>query len=80
LGLIGLRIQQMPGESDLEFGIPANYGYITACAQSCHDCSGLRAWWEEDEGRRIRFFMNVLGYSEVMDWASLQIEFEKLHV
>ena len=43
LGLIGLRIQQMPGESDLEFGIPANYGYITACAQSCHDCSGLRA-------------------------------------
>jgi 4-alpha-glucanotransferase len=43
LGLIGLRIQQMPGESDLEFGIPANYGYITACAPSCHDCSGLRA-------------------------------------
>ncbi|KAH9299658.1 hypothetical protein KI387_031340, partial [Taxus chinensis] len=34
------------------------------CAPSCHDCSTLRAWWEEDEGRRIRFFRNVLGYSE----------------
>jgi len=65
LGLIGLRIQRMPSESDLEFGIPANYGYMTVCAPSCHDCSTLRAWWEEDEGRRIRFFRNVLGYSEV---------------
>uniref|UniRef100_A0A0D6QV62 4-alpha-glucanotransferase n=1 Tax=Araucaria cunninghamii TaxID=56994 RepID=A0A0D6QV62_ARACU len=64
LGLIGLRIQRMPSEPDLEFGIPANYGYMTVCAPSCHDCSTLRAWWEEDEGRRIRFFRNVLGYSE----------------
>lgn len=64
LGLIGLRIQRMPSEPDLEFGIPANYPYMTVCAPSCHDCSTLRAWWEEDEGRRIRFFRNVLGYSE----------------
>eukprot|EP01018_Ginkgo_biloba_P034974 Gb_33253 [translate_table: standard] len=64
LGLIGLRIQRMPSEPDLEFGIPANYDYMTVCAPSCHDCSTLRAWWEEDEGRRIRFFRNVLGHSE----------------
>lgn len=29
LGLIGLRIQRMPNEPDLEFGIPSQYGYMT---------------------------------------------------
>lgn len=29
LGLIGLRIQRMPNESDLEFGIPSQYNYMT---------------------------------------------------
>ena len=31
------------------------------CAPSCHDCSTLRAWWEEDEERRHRFFNSVMG-------------------
>ncbi|GMH29429.1 hypothetical protein Nepgr_031272 [Nepenthes gracilis] len=60
LGLIGLRIQRMPGESDLEFGIPSQYSYMTVCAPSCHDCSTFRAWWEEDEDRRRRFFKDVV--------------------
>lgn len=29
LGLIGLRIQRMPSESELEFGIPSQYNYMT---------------------------------------------------
>lgn len=29
LGLIGLRIQRMPSEAGLEFGIPSQYGYMT---------------------------------------------------
>ncbi|KAM7270713.1 hypothetical protein ACFE04_029927 [Oxalis oulophora] len=61
LGLIGLRIQRMPSEPGLEFGIPSQYNYMTVCAPSCHDCSTLRAWWEEDEERRQRFFKNVVG-------------------
>lgn len=61
LGLIGLRIQRMPNEPDLEFGIPSQYSYMTVCAPSCHDCSTLRAWWEEDEERRRRFFKAVVG-------------------
>ncbi|KAL3533414.1 hypothetical protein ACH5RR_006935 [Cinchona calisaya] len=61
LGLIGLRIQRMPSEPGLEFGIPSQYAYMTVCAPSCHDCSTLRAWWEEDEGRRQRFFQTFLG-------------------
>jgi 4-alpha-glucanotransferase len=65
LGLIGLRIQRMPSESDLEFGIPSTYSYMTVCAPSCHDSSTLRAWWEEDEERRSRFFKNVVGSDEL---------------
>ncbi|KAJ4828347.1 4-alpha-glucanotransferase dpe2 [Turnera subulata] len=61
LGLIGLRIQRMPSEAGLEFGIPSQYSYMTVCAPSCHDCSTMRAWWEEDEERRCRFFKTVLG-------------------
>ncbi|ONM60874.1 4-alpha-glucanotransferase DPE2 [Zea mays] len=64
LGLIGLRIQRMPSEPNLEFGIPSQYSYMTVCAPSCHDCSTLRAWWEEDEGRRSRFYKTVVGSDE----------------
>ncbi|KAJ9179771.1 hypothetical protein P3X46_008099 [Hevea brasiliensis] len=65
LGLIGLRIQRMPAELGLEFGIPSQYNYMTVCAPSCHDCSTLRAWWEEDEERRCRFFKTVVGSDEL---------------
>ncbi|KAL9331429.1 hypothetical protein ACSQ67_001039 [Phaseolus vulgaris] len=65
LGLVGLRIQRMPNEPDLEFGIPSQYSYMTVCAPSCHDCSTLRAWWEEDEDRRLRFFKNVVESDEL---------------
>lgn len=34
LGLIGLRIQRMPSEADLEFGIPSQYGYMTVCSST----------------------------------------------
>ncbi|WMV13724.1 hypothetical protein MTR67_007109, partial [Solanum verrucosum] len=65
LGLVGLRIQRMPSEPDVEFGIPSQYNYMTVCAPSCHDCSTLRAWWEEDEERRHRFFQAVMGSDEL---------------
>ncbi|KAG0479077.1 hypothetical protein HPP92_013796 [Vanilla planifolia] len=64
LGLIGLRIQRMPSEPGVEFGIPSQYNYETVCAPSCHDSSTLRAWWEEDGERRLRFFNDVLGSND----------------
>ncbi|KAF6149449.1 hypothetical protein GIB67_016987 [Kingdonia uniflora] len=65
LGLIGLRIQRMPSEPGLEFGIPSQYNYMTVCAPSCHDCSPIRAWWEENEERRSQFYKTVVGSSDV---------------
>lgn len=38
---------------------------MQVCAPSCHDCSTLRAWWEEDEERRLRFFKNVMESDEL---------------
>lgn len=64
LGLLGLRIQRMPSIPGVEFAVPADYEYTTVCAPSCHDSSTLRAWWEEDEGRRARFFRDVLNFSD----------------
>ncbi|KAL6219526.1 hypothetical protein ACLB2K_007285 [Fragaria x ananassa] len=61
LGLISLSIQRMPREPGLVFGIPSQYSYMTVCAPSCHDCSTLRAWWEEDEERRQRYFSSMVG-------------------
>ncbi|KAF3790784.1 4-alpha-glucanotransferase [Nymphaea thermarum] len=61
LGIIGLRIQRMPSDPGLEFGIPSKYDYMTVCAPSCHDCSTLRAWWEESEERRERYFKEIIG-------------------
>ncbi|GAB2210062.1 hypothetical protein Drorol1_Dr00015315 [Drosera rotundifolia] len=65
LGLIGLRIQRMPNDPGVEFGIPSQYGYMTVCAPSCHDCSTMRSWWEEDEERRRRFFKDVVGSNKL---------------
>ncbi|XP_058079209.1 4-alpha-glucanotransferase DPE2 [Magnolia sinica] len=64
LGLIGLRIQRMPSEPGLEFGIPSQYNYMTVCAPSCHDCSTLRAWWEENEERRHSFYRTIVGSND----------------
>ncbi|MQL94315.1 hypothetical protein Taro_026964, partial [Colocasia esculenta] len=32
LGLIGLRIQRMPSEPGIEFGLPSQYSYMTVCS------------------------------------------------
>lgn len=37
---------------------------LQVCAPSCHDCSPMRAWWEEDEERRWCFYKNVVGSDE----------------
>ena len=60
LGIIGLRIQRMPSEAEVEFGNPANYGYMTVASPSSHDTTTLRAWYEEDASRRNRFSLQML--------------------
>ncbi|MCF7791881.1 MAG: 4-alpha-glucanotransferase [Victivallales bacterium] len=60
LGILSLRIQRMPKEEWLDFGIPKEYPYMAVCATSCHDMSTLRGWWEEDGSVRQKFFNNIL--------------------
>eukprot|EP00892_Ulva_mutabilis_P010973 jgi/Ulvmu1/8248/UM041_0059.1 len=69
LGVVGLRIQRMPGPEATpgqEFGNTATYSYWTVAAPSCHDTTTMRAWYDEDEPRRERFFYHCLnGTGEV---------------
>ena len=65
LGIIGLRIQRMPSEQGIEFGMPSAYGYMTVASPSSHDTSNFRAWFEEDEARRARYCRTILGLEDV---------------
>ncbi|KAK4529496.1 hypothetical protein CCYA_CCYA01G0353 [Cyanidiococcus yangmingshanensis] len=59
LGILGLRIQRWPGIG--KFGAPAAYNYLTVATTSCHDCSTVRAWWQEDRGRAHELFWTFFG-------------------
>jgi hypothetical protein len=47
LGLIGLRIQRMPSEPNLEFGIPSQYSYMTVRSHPLQCCTQII--WEYNE-------------------------------
>ena len=49
----------MSAASGHEFGEPASYPYMTVASPSCHDTSTTRAWYEEDAGRRERFWQQA---------------------
>ena len=62
LGVLSLRVQRMPSPdagAGVEFGDPRAHPYASVAAPSTHDCPPLRAWWEEDEGRRERYWSKV---------------------
>ena len=50
LGILSLKIQRMPKENYLAFGLTQNYPYMSVCTPSCHDMSTVRGWWEEGQG------------------------------
>ena len=61
LGILGLEIQRMPKDPNVEFAHPADAPYLSVCSTSTHDMSTLRGWWEEDRIHSERFFRNVMG-------------------
>lgn len=73
LGIIGLRIQRMPGweDPDAEFANPATYGYLNVASPSCHDISPLRAWWKEIDSKSRKSFQLFLNKCDVSDAENL---------
>ncbi|EGC36898.1 hypothetical protein DICPUDRAFT_46840 [Dictyostelium purpureum] len=61
LGILGLRIQRMPSDSNKDFYHPNEYSYLTVNTTSSHDMSTLRGWWEEDRARAQVFYNRILG-------------------
>ena len=50
----------MPSELGQEFNDVSRYPYMAVASPSCHDTTTTRSWWEEDAGRRERFFAEEL--------------------
>lgn len=69
LGIIGLRIQRMPGWEDptAEFGNPATYGYLNVASPSCHDTTPLRAWWKDIGPKARKSFQRFLDSCDIPD-------------
>jgi 4-alpha-glucanotransferase len=59
LNIIPLEIQRMP-KGFTQFGIPAEYPYLSVCSPSCHDMSTIRGWWEGDQQIAQDFYHNHL--------------------
>jgi 4-alpha-glucanotransferase len=60
LGILGLRVQRMPADPKITFGVPSTYDHLSVCTTSSHDTSTLRGWWEEDRGKTIEYYRTIL--------------------
>ena len=61
--ILSLELQRMPKENWQRFGTPAYFPYLSVCATSSHDISGIRGWWEEDRADVDWFYHNMMGRS-----------------
>ena len=85
LGILGLHVQRMPSNPEVEFSHPNDAPYLSVVTPSSHDTSTVRGWWEEDRVRTQRFFETILGHwREVAPfycepWVAREILVQHLH-
>ena len=85
LGILGLNVQRMPSNPEVEFSHPNDAAYLSVVTPSSHDTSTVRGWWEEDRVRTQRFFETMLGHwREVAPfycepWVAREILVQHLH-
>ena len=85
LGMLGLNVQRMPANPEVEFSHPNDAAYLSVVTPSSHDTSTVRGWWEEDRVRTQRFFETMLGHwREVAPfycepWVAREILVQHLH-
>lgn len=85
LGMLGLNVQRMPSNPEVEFSHPNDAAYLSVVTPSSHDTSTVRGWWEEDRVRTQRFFETMLGHwREVAPfycepWVAREILVQHLH-
>ncbi|SHI38717.1 4-alpha-glucanotransferase [Hymenobacter daecheongensis DSM 21074] len=85
LGMLGLNIQRMPADPNVEFGHPDAAPYLSVVSPGSHDMSTVRGWWEEDPARTQRFFEHLLGHwgetapYHCEPWVAREITVQHLH-
>jgi 4-alpha-glucanotransferase len=65
LEILSLEVERMPKAYGVEFGMPAEYPYLSVSTPSTHDMSNIRLWWRENRERTQRYFNDVLGLEGV---------------
>lgn len=85
LGMLGLNIQRMPADPQVEFGHPDAAPYLSVVSPGSHDMSTVRGWWEEDHVKTQRFFETILGHwgeqapYHCEPWVAREITVQHLH-
>jgi 4-alpha-glucanotransferase len=85
LGMLGLNIQRMPSNPEVEFGHPDAAPYLSVVSPGSHDMSTVRGWWEEDHTKTQRFFETILGHRgeqapyHCEPWVAREITVQHLH-
>lgn len=63
--ILALELQRMPKFNWDRYGDCSKYQYLSVCATSSHDISGIRGWWEENFNESQWFYNNVLKHEGV---------------
>ncbi|MBP5365375.1 MAG: 4-alpha-glucanotransferase [Bacteroidales bacterium] len=58
--ILALELQRMPKFNWDKYGDCSKYQYLSVCATSSHDISGIRGWWEENFNESQWFYNNVM--------------------
>ena len=60
LRILSLKLQQMPKDPKVKFGILSRNPYRSVCTLSTHDMPTLRQWWDEDYERTQVYYSSML--------------------
>lgn len=63
LRVLSLEIESMP-KSNGEFADVLHNPYLSVCTIATHDMPTFREWWEEDKGKSVRYYHEVLRHQD----------------
>lgn len=60
LNILSLEVERMPKEAWVPIADVTRYPYMSVCATSTHDMSGIRLWWKENKDVTAYYYNRIL--------------------
>ena len=60
LNILSLEVERMPKEAWTQIADISKYPYLSVCATSTHDMSGIRLWWGENKETTAYYYNKIL--------------------